>query len=321
MLTTFDLDEYVFAAIRAGASGFLLKDAEPEELLAAIRAVATGDAVVAPSATRRLLEQVADRLPGTMADPRLETLTEREHAVLLEVARGASNAEVGAAVHGRGDGEDARRAPAGQARRPRPRPARRLRVRAGSCESLVATGRDPGLMAPARAGSSTRRMMTFTALPFPGGRTSPPTSSSSRSLGPLADPDRPGFSMGMLGAATRSTCRLGERLLVGLSVVAEGAALLTLGSSGPGASASRAGSAHRRAAHPPMAVVVPPRWARSRSRVWGYAFRDFPVAATARVHRRRLAGPARRLLPAAVLWAPLLAAVTWAVLAPAPRAA
>ncbi len=98
MLTTFDLDEYVFAAIRAGASGFLLKDAEPEELLAAIRAVATGDAVVAPSATRRLLEQVADRLPGTTADPRLETLTDRERAVLLEVARGASNAEVGAAL-------------------------------------------------------------------------------------------------------------------------------------------------------------------------------------------------------------------------------
>ena len=98
MLTTFDLDEYVFSAIRAGASGFLLKDAEPEELLAAIRAVATGDAVVAPSATRRLLEQVADRLPGTTADPRLETLTEREHAVLLEVARGASNLEVGDAL-------------------------------------------------------------------------------------------------------------------------------------------------------------------------------------------------------------------------------
>jgi DNA-binding NarL/FixJ family response regulator len=95
MLTTFDLDEYVFSAILAGASGFLLKDAEPEELLAAIRAVATGDAVVAPSATRRLLEQVADRLPGTTADPRLATLTEREHAVLLEVARGASNLEVG----------------------------------------------------------------------------------------------------------------------------------------------------------------------------------------------------------------------------------
>ena len=96
VLTTFDLDEYVFAAIRAGASGFLLKDAEPEELLASIRAVASGDAVIAPSATRRLLEHVADRLPGaTTPDPRLDALTERERAVLLEVARGASNAEVG----------------------------------------------------------------------------------------------------------------------------------------------------------------------------------------------------------------------------------
>jgi DNA-binding NarL/FixJ family response regulator len=100
VLTTFDLDEYVFSAIRAGASGFLLKDAEPEELLAAIRAVATGDAVVAPSATRRLLEQVADRLPGPGgADPRLDSLTDREREVLLAVARGASNAEIGAALY------------------------------------------------------------------------------------------------------------------------------------------------------------------------------------------------------------------------------
>ncbi len=97
MLTTFDLDEYMFAALRAGASGFMLKDAEPEELLAAIRAVAAGDAVVAPSATRRLLEQVAESLPGAVEpDPRLDALTEREHEVLLAVARGASNTEIGA---------------------------------------------------------------------------------------------------------------------------------------------------------------------------------------------------------------------------------
>ena len=100
VLTTFDLDEYVFSALRAGASGFMLKDAEPEELLAAIRAVASGDAVVAPSATRRLLEQIADRLPGGGGgDARLEALTERERTVLLAVARGASNAEIGADLY------------------------------------------------------------------------------------------------------------------------------------------------------------------------------------------------------------------------------
>jgi DNA-binding NarL/FixJ family response regulator len=95
VLTTFDLDEYVFSALRAGASGFLLKDAEPEELLAAIRAIHSGDAVVAPSATRRLLDQV--ELPGgETKDPRLETLTERERDVLHALARGATNAEIGA---------------------------------------------------------------------------------------------------------------------------------------------------------------------------------------------------------------------------------
>jgi DNA-binding NarL/FixJ family response regulator len=100
VLTTFDLDEYVFAAIRAGASGFLLNDAQPEELLAAIRAVASGDAVVAPSATRRLLEHVAGALPGAPArDERLTTVTDREREVLLSVARGASNAEIGAELH------------------------------------------------------------------------------------------------------------------------------------------------------------------------------------------------------------------------------
>jgi DNA-binding NarL/FixJ family response regulator len=95
VLTTFDLDEHVFAALRAGASGFLLKDARPEDLLAAIRAVLSGDAVVAPSATRRLLDHVTDALPGaTGEDPRLAALTPREREVLLEVARGRSNAEI-----------------------------------------------------------------------------------------------------------------------------------------------------------------------------------------------------------------------------------
>jgi DNA-binding NarL/FixJ family response regulator len=100
VLTTFDLDEYVFPALRAGASGFLLKNAEPEELLAAIRAVASGDAIVAPAATRRLLEHVAGTLPGApVDDSRLAALSERERAILLEVARGQSNAEIAAALH------------------------------------------------------------------------------------------------------------------------------------------------------------------------------------------------------------------------------
>jgi DNA-binding NarL/FixJ family response regulator len=100
ILTTFDLDEYVYAALRAGASGFLLKDAPPADLLSAIRAVASGDAVVAPSVTRRLLSRFADSLPVTGAgqhdgeDQRMELLTPREREVLLQVAGSLSNAEI-----------------------------------------------------------------------------------------------------------------------------------------------------------------------------------------------------------------------------------
>jgi DNA-binding NarL/FixJ family response regulator len=107
VLTTFDLDEYAFGALRAGASGFLLKDVRPHELVAAIRTVASGDAVVSPRVTRRLLEEYAQQLPvgGADADagqasryPQLSSLTEREREVLAVVAQGLSNTEIAASL-------------------------------------------------------------------------------------------------------------------------------------------------------------------------------------------------------------------------------
>lgn len=101
VLTTFDLDEYVLDAIRAGASGFLLKDAPPEEMLAAIRTVHRGDAVIAPSSTRRLLEHLVQVLPAPeneSDDPArraIDDLTDREREVLVLMARGRSNTEIG----------------------------------------------------------------------------------------------------------------------------------------------------------------------------------------------------------------------------------
>jgi DNA-binding NarL/FixJ family response regulator len=96
ILTTFDLDEYVYAALRAGASGFLVKDTLAADLLSAIRVVAAGDAVVAPSATRRLLERYVPVGTGSpaLAVPDPGVLTEREHEVLTLIARGMSNAEI-----------------------------------------------------------------------------------------------------------------------------------------------------------------------------------------------------------------------------------
>ena len=103
ILTTFDLDEYAFAGLRAGASGFLLKNVPPEELVAAIRTVASGDAVVAPRVTRRLLETFAESLPipagDEQPDDRLAALTEREREVLGSLALGQTNLEIAAALH------------------------------------------------------------------------------------------------------------------------------------------------------------------------------------------------------------------------------
>lgn len=95
VLTTFEIEEYVFGALRAGASGFLLKRAEPEHLLDGIRAVAGGDALLSPSATRSLIERFIDSGPQRVEDPRLRDLTERELEVLVKMAEGLSNDEIG----------------------------------------------------------------------------------------------------------------------------------------------------------------------------------------------------------------------------------
>jgi DNA-binding NarL/FixJ family response regulator len=102
ILTTFDLDEYAFAGLRAGASGFLLKNAPPDELVAAIRTVAAGDAVVAPRITRRLLDTFAGRMPTpteASRDQRLAQLTGREHEVLQAIATGQSNHEIAVSLN------------------------------------------------------------------------------------------------------------------------------------------------------------------------------------------------------------------------------
>jgi DNA-binding NarL/FixJ family response regulator len=94
MVTTFDLDEYIFEALRSGASGFVLKDTPPDQLLAAIRVIAQGDSLLAPSVTRRLIAEFANRPVELPSSDRLDTLTEREREVLTSIGKGRSNAEI-----------------------------------------------------------------------------------------------------------------------------------------------------------------------------------------------------------------------------------
>ena len=131
ILTTFDLDDYVYEALRAGASGFLLKDAPRADLIAAVRVAAAGDALLAPSVTRRLIEAFAARPAEALPSPsRLASLTPRERDILLLLARGRTNLEIAARPGGqRGHGQDPRRPPARQARPQRPRPGRHPRLR------------------------------------------------------------------------------------------------------------------------------------------------------------------------------------------------
>ena len=96
ILTTFDLDDYVYGALRAGATGFLVKDSEPEELLRAVRVAAQGDALISPSVTRRLIAEFASRVRGAEPDPRLDVLTDREREVMRLVAAGLTNDEIAA---------------------------------------------------------------------------------------------------------------------------------------------------------------------------------------------------------------------------------
>ena len=98
VITTFDLDEYVLGALRAGARGFLLKDAGPDLLVQAVHAAANGDALIAPNVTRRLLATLVDRAPETLTQP-VDPLTEREEEVLVLLARGHTNAEVAAELY------------------------------------------------------------------------------------------------------------------------------------------------------------------------------------------------------------------------------
>ena len=132
ILTTFDLDEYVYEALRGGASGFVLKDDPPEQLLAAIRIVARGEALLSPAITKRVIEKFT-RTAHQRPPRGLDELTERESDVFRLVARGLSNAEIGQELlYQRRDCQDPHHAHPPEAQPPRPRPSSRARTRDGS---------------------------------------------------------------------------------------------------------------------------------------------------------------------------------------------
>ena len=143
VLTTFQADEHVMSALRAGADGFLLKDTEPTEIVNAVRLVAAGEAMLSPSVTRTLLshlgnDEVIDR--RRFAAQRLTSLTDREREVATAVGSGASNAEVAASVHERGHRQSARLAPSHQARSHEPGTHRDPRARRGNRDSSAISG-------------------------------------------------------------------------------------------------------------------------------------------------------------------------------------
>jgi DNA-binding NarL/FixJ family response regulator len=130
ILTTFEQDDYIFEALRAGASGFLVKRTRPEELIAAVRSIAAGDSLLSPSVTRRVIDRMAQQPTPDLADhARLDHLTPREREVLPLVARGLSNREIAATLVVEDSTIRTRRADPDEARAPRSRPDRDLRLR------------------------------------------------------------------------------------------------------------------------------------------------------------------------------------------------
>ena len=166
-ITTFDLDEYVYGALKAGARGFLLKDAGPALLVQAIEAAAAGDALIAPAITARLLEKFAGLEPSAAPAQPLEPLTEREEEVLRTVARGRTNAEIAQrAPHQPEHREDAPREPDGKARRPEPRRDRDLGLRdeaphPGALTRIVLSADRESFLRPMCAGPSARMLRSM----------------------------------------------------------------------------------------------------------------------------------------------------------------